>query len=100
MNKHFTQITEVILPVHDEDDSCTTLRVFDVDEYMCGVIHEVGYENDANYYDEFEVAKFIKGCLDVWDDYGVMPGAPYHRFEAEFNYPHTVMLWDTLAYDI
>ena len=102
MNKHYTQIAEIIIPQHENEwESMTTLHVFDVSDEKADMIHEAAYEkSDGREYDRAAVEDYIMEDLDAHDDYNVMPGAPFHRFSAEFDYPHTVFLWDTIAYNV
>ena len=93
MNKHYTEIAEVVLPAHENEESLTTLHIFDVDDEKALDLYDL-------YADAEETERAILEDLNAQDDYGVMPGAPFHRFSAEFSYPHTVYLYDTLAYNV
>lgn len=100
MNKHYTELAEIVIPAHESEyESMTTLHVFDVDDETAERLHDVAYEHGREY-DHSAVEREIMEDLGARDDYSVMPGAPFHRFSAQFDYPHTVFLWDTLAYNV
>lgn len=101
MNKHYTELAEIIIPARENDEHITTLHVFDVTDEKGDAIHDTAYERSGGKeYDHTAVKDYIMRDLGVYDDYNVMPGAPFHRFNAQFDYPHTVFLWDTLEYNI
>lgn len=100
MNKHYTQIAEVQIPCHDDEERATTIHIFDVDDEKAEEIDCSAYENDVNEYDHAAVDKIVRDDLDIHDDYFVMPGALFHRYGIEFRFPHTVFVYDTIAYNV
>ena len=100
MNKHYTEIAEIVIPYHEGEEHCTTLHVFDITDEKAEELYDIGYEKDVNSYDASAVREAIMEDLGAVDDYGVMPGAPFHRFSVRFEYPHTVYLEDTLSYNV
>lgn len=99
MNRHYTQITEFTLPWHEGQEHATTVYVFDVDEEKADELYDLGYAHGRDW-DHIGVERAIMEDLNVSDDYGVMPGAPFHRYSARFSYPFTVYLEDELAYNV
>ena len=100
MNKHYKEIAEVILPVHDGEEHCTTLHIFDVSGEKADELYDICYEKDASNGDLIALRNAIREDLMAFDDYGVMAGAPFHRYDVRFEMPHTVFLYDTLAYNV
>ena len=92
MNKHYKEIAEVILPVHDGEEHCTTLYIFDVSDEKADELYDIGAC--------LSIEETIKEDLEAYDDGCVMAGAPFHRYSARFELPHTVFLYDTLAYNV
>ena len=97
MNKHYTQIAEFVLPYHAGEEHVTTVYVFDVTDEKAEKLEEI---LDMHGYSAWTVERCIKEDLGAYDDYNVMPGAPFHRYSVRFDYPHTVYLEDTLAYNV
>ena len=100
MNKNYTQIAEVIIPWHDDEESQTMLHIFDITDNEALRLETIGWSTDYQFYSYAAVKQEIMDTLGVSNDYGVLPGAPFHRYSAELVSPHTVMLWDTLAYNV
>ena len=90
----YTQIAEVYLLLHDGEEQFRTLYVYDVTDEIGDWLYE---EQDKGPY---FVREAIMDALNICDDYNVMPGALFHRYIAQFEYPHTVLLYDTVAYNV
>ena len=100
MNKHYKEIAEVVIPAHDGEERLTTLHVFDISDEKADELCSICYEKDARNGDVIAMHDAIRFDLMALDDYGVMPGAPFHRYDVRFEMPHTVLLWDTLSYNV
>ena len=100
MNKHYKEIAEVVIPAHDGEESLTTLHIFDVTDEQANELYDIGYPTERSEWNALAVADAIREDLMAFDDYGVMPGAPFHRYGVRFEAPHTVLLWDTLSYNV
>ena len=90
----YTQLAEVNLPCHDGEEHATTLYIYDVTDEIGDRLFEL--QDRGLYF----VREQIMDDLGICDDYDVMPGALFHRYIAEFQYPHTVLLYDTVAYNV
>ena len=96
MNKHYTEVGEIIIPAHENEESVTTLHVFDVDDEKAAELYEAKYGASIG----FAAWEIVRDDLNICDDYGVPPGAPFHRYTVDFVLPHTVLLYDTMAYNV
>lgn len=90
----YTQLAEINLGLHDGEEHFTTLYVYDVTDDIGDILYEE-QDKGLNF-----VQKRIMDDLNICDDYNVMPGALFHRYTAQFEYPHTVLLFDTAAYNV
>lgn len=100
MNKHYKEIADVVIPAHDGEESLTTLHIFDVTDEKANELYDIGYPTERSEWNALAVADAIREDLMAYDDGGVAPGAPFHRYSARFGFPHTVYLLDTLAYNV
>lgn len=90
----YKQLAEVPLAIHDGEEHFTTLFVYDVTDVIGEQLYDLK-DRGLHF-----VREQIMDDLNICDDYDVMPGAIFHRYIANFEYPHTVLLYDTAAYNV
>ena len=99
MNKHYKQLAEVIIPSHDAEEHGVKLYVFDVDDEKADELSEA-YFAPENGFDNAKAADIIREDLGCYDSGIVPPGAMFYRYSISFDYPHTVLVWETCAYNV
>ena len=109
MNKHYTLLTQVDLPHHNDDPAHTKLYVYDIDDDTSNFLSDVNaYANglDAVQFGLTEtemrditeagtVHDAIMLDLDLHDDGNVPAGALFTRYTCEWDFGHTVLVWET-----
>lgn len=107
MNKHYTQIGEVHLPYHDNDEHATTLYIFDVDDEKQEELEEILGDccmerpDKRTAPDWYSVNETIREDLNIQDEYNVLPGAPFHRYSVSWNrHDRLALIYETLAYNV
>ncbi len=103
-NKHYTQIAKIELPQHEGAyESATTLYVFDLTDEHAEAIYDAACSENENYVFDAAIVREIilsdLGCFET-PEWAVAPGAFYHSYAAQFDYPYTVLLWDTLSINV
>lgn len=75
----------------EDSESATATSVWQIDdENELGLLEEIDLNHDFKAWEEY---------TGFWNDYGVMPGALFHRYTFRLSKPF-VYITDTIAYNV